>query len=337
MGHQRLREDKTCLNCDNPVEERFCTHCGQENIEPRHSFHYLFTHFLEDLVHYDGSFWRTMKTLFLRPGKLTREYLEGKRQSQVNPVRMYIFVSFIVFFVMSVFPAKEVVDTSRERLLDNPDPEIANHVIDSVYNDLQKNKVLTPEQVQEQRALAKKNADLFSGRDSLNIHDDEAPEYLKKVVTKINKVNRSKTKSELVKEIREQFMHILPKVLFVYLPIFAFMLWLVYSKKRWLYYDHGIFTLHYFSMSLLCFMLLSLLSDIGTYFPDSGFVSTIIGLITAITILYIIVYLFLGMHRVYRQKKRYTIIKGIFLIFTNLLIMSIIATGIIIYSFLNLK
>ncbi|WP_228372498.1 DUF3667 domain-containing protein [Chryseobacterium daeguense] len=75
MSHGKLREEKDCLNCGHLVEERFCPHCGQENTQTRQPFHYLFTHFVEDFTHYDGQFWKTMKYLLFRPGKLTKEYL----------------------------------------------------------------------------------------------------------------------------------------------------------------------------------------------------------------------------------------------------------------------
>lgn len=53
---------------------------------------------------------------------------------------------------------------------------------------------------------------------------------------------------------------LLPKAIFIYLPFFAFFMWLFHSKKKWYYYDHGIFTLYYFSFILImsiCFMILS--------------------------------------------------------------------------------
>ena len=99
MGKHKLREDKKCQNCNAFVRKRFCPRCGQENIETRQPFHYLFTHFIEDLVHYDGSFWKTVKHLLLKPGLLTKEYLDGKRKKYVPPVKLYIFVSFFVFFI----------------------------------------------------------------------------------------------------------------------------------------------------------------------------------------------------------------------------------------------
>ncbi|MGM5630438.1 DUF3667 domain-containing protein [Apibacter raozihei] len=65
---------------------------------------YLFKHFAEDLVHYDSKFWQTIKYLLFYPGKLTNDYLSGKRKSQVAPVKLYIFISFLTFFVTAILP-----------------------------------------------------------------------------------------------------------------------------------------------------------------------------------------------------------------------------------------
>ena len=60
--------------------------------------------------------------------------------------------------------------------------------------------------------------------------------------------------TEIIEKFISSFTHNLPKVLFVFMPIFAFFLWLFHNKKRWYYFDHGIFTLHYFSFLLLIFL-----------------------------------------------------------------------------------
>ena len=89
--------------------------CGQENAESRKSFHYLFTHFVEDFTHYDNAFWKTIQYLLFRPSRLTREYLSGKRKKYVAPVKLYIFISFITFLMISLFPANinEKIDKSE--------------------------------------------------------------------------------------------------------------------------------------------------------------------------------------------------------------------------------
>ena len=52
MGKEPLRKDKTCLNCNYTVKERFCPNCGQENTETRKSFYHIFSHFFKDFTHY---------------------------------------------------------------------------------------------------------------------------------------------------------------------------------------------------------------------------------------------------------------------------------------------
>lgn len=79
MAHDKLRDDTECQNCGHEVIEVYCPHCGQKNTETRQSFVHLAGHFVEDLTHYDSGFWETMKFLLLRPARLTKEYLLGRR------------------------------------------------------------------------------------------------------------------------------------------------------------------------------------------------------------------------------------------------------------------
>jgi len=104
---QPLRQDKHCLNCGTEVPERYCTHCGQENAVPHESFGHLVKHFVGDVLHYDSQFLTTLKYLLFRPGRLTKEYMAGKRVSYVNPVKLYIFISFVFFLVFATVMHKE--------------------------------------------------------------------------------------------------------------------------------------------------------------------------------------------------------------------------------------
>ena len=104
MGKEPIRKDKTCLNCNAAVKERFCPNCGQENTESRKSFYHIFSHFFKDFTHYDNAFWRTIYNLLFKPAALSKAYMSGKRLYYLNPIRLYIFISFIAFFIISVFP-----------------------------------------------------------------------------------------------------------------------------------------------------------------------------------------------------------------------------------------
>ncbi len=125
MSKNLLRKDKTCLNCRHVVENRFCPNCGQENIETRKTFYQLFVHFFEDLTHYENAFWKTIKNLLLLPSTLTKEYLSGKRLSYLAPVRLYIFISLITFFLISVLSPKDFgIKTTEKKKSETVSQEI---------------------------------------------------------------------------------------------------------------------------------------------------------------------------------------------------------------------
>ncbi len=98
MSHLRERKQQNCLNCNAHVYGKYCHICGQENLEPTESVWHLITHFINDITHFDGKFFATTKLLMLKPGFLSAEYKRGRRNNYLNPVRMYVFTSFIFFF-----------------------------------------------------------------------------------------------------------------------------------------------------------------------------------------------------------------------------------------------
>jgi len=123
VSHYQERAEKDCLNCGTQVEGRFCQNCGQENIIARESFWSLVTHFVYDITHFDSKFFGTMKVLLTKPGRLSIDYIQGKRNSQLHPIRMYVFTSaffFIIFF--SLYKADKIgrsEDEERKEKLEN--------------------------------------------------------------------------------------------------------------------------------------------------------------------------------------------------------------------------
>lgn len=101
MSHFPERKEKNCLNCGASVHGRFCHVCGQENIEAKQTFLGLIHQFIEGITHFDGKFFRTIKDLLFRPGVVPIDYVNGKRFTHLDPVRMYLFTSalfFLIFF-----------------------------------------------------------------------------------------------------------------------------------------------------------------------------------------------------------------------------------------------
>lgn len=365
MSHGKTREDKTCLNCGHEVEERFCPHCGQENIESRHPFYYLFTHFIEDFTHYDGQFWGTLKNLLFKPGKLTNIYLEGKRQKFVPPVKLYIFVSFITFFTFALFPMLNVNfnderdprDPGQISILDKIKSSEMQKVIDSIKTKpiltqedsilIKKiNTVANPSSLSdlgETLQMDKKIDDNFhyNGYNTKKSYDSAAaknPSVLDFIKIPLahkffELKEKGVTKAEIFKNLAEKSFHNLPKALFIYLPLFAFFLWIFHNKKKWWYFDHGIFTLHYFSFLLLnilfIFIAVKLVNLTEFWFINTGLYLIITGLM-----LYSIMYFFIAHHRVYHSHGLVSLIIGFILLTINFFAFTLLVTCLAVVSFL---
>lgn len=312
-----FRHDKTCENCGYTVDVAYCSNCGQKNTETRQSFHHLVTHFAEDLTHYDSGFWRTIKTLLFKPARLTQEYLSGKRQTYVPPVKLYIFISFITFFILSFVPKSENEKHSSKKHKTEATNIAA--ISDSVAKEQHRlNGKIIPTTIKE--------------LDSLQMHDNKKLSTLEYWIAK--KVIILKDKNLTGEKLLESFFHTLPKVLFIYMPIFAFWLWLFHSKKRWYFFDHGIFTLHYFSLLLLASTINMIISLPLMYLPDS-ISDTLNGLVMAVTIIYTIFYFFRSHSRMYGERKAISRFKAVVLFFINLIFISIVLTISLFYSALN--
>lgn len=355
MSHNPIRKDKTCLNCRHVVEQRFCPNCGQENTESRKTFYHLFVHFFEDLTHYENAFWRTIRNLILKPSALTKEYLSGKRLSYLAPVRLYIFISFITFFLLTVVPdtdynllgAKKTTTTKKgnaqvekvERIkIDDllKDESLKTQIKDSIRQELEKDSTDKKKTFKEVFRFGYKSVEELDSIQRYASEEDRLGSFEYWVVKKGLQVQHNYTNEELIQKFKESFIHNLPKALFIYMPIFAFFLWLFHGKKRWYYFDHGIFTLHYFSFLLLMVLLVFLFSKFLSLFGNSSvadFAKTIFDLVAFLWMFY---YFFPAHHRFYGETRFISGLKSILLFFINMFLIVIILVFFAIYTFINI-
>lgn len=319
MGHGHVRVDKTCLNCNYVVENRFCPNCGQENVDTRKTFHHLFVHFFEDLTHYENSFWKTIRNLILKPASLTKEYLSGKRMSYLAPVRLYIFISFATFLTLSLAPDIE---------LENGPVQIKGEKNQDMKASLDTLKFKNMDTYKDLKAL-----------DSSQAHvpeEEKMPEFIHGTLKKSLIVLEKNAPNELSKKFKESFIHNFPKVLFIYMPIFAFFLWLFHSKKKWYYFDHGIFTLHYFSFLLISYLILTLVDLLLYSFGENMIVNIVSGFLHFIGFVWAFYYFFPAHHRFYGCSRTKSVAKGVLLFCINAFFITLLLTFFAIYTFINI-
>lgn len=79
LSARRLAGSPACLNCATALMGPFCHYCGQPDKNLMRFFPALVRDLLGDVVDFDSRFMRTLKPLLFRPGKLTRDYLDGRR------------------------------------------------------------------------------------------------------------------------------------------------------------------------------------------------------------------------------------------------------------------
>lgn len=349
MSRSALRKDKTCLNCNYVVENRFCPHCGQENTDTRKTFHHLFVHFFEDLTHYENSFWKTIRNLFFKPAALTKEYLSGKRLSYLAPVRLYIFISFVTFFLIFVFPngdgsADDYVNANQNKTITVTDATTGK-TYDSIISN---RKVKISELLEENEKLSHEEAnkgffnmgyDNVRELDSLQKYgpkEDQLSDWQYDIIKRTLVVKTKYSQKELMEKLLEQIKHNFPKTLFIYMPIFAFILWLFHGKRRWYYFDHGIFTLHYFSFLLLITLVLFFFRKFMGCFVDNGFTHAINVLVNFIGYGWMFYYFFPAHHRFYGETRLISFLKSVAMFFINMILMTFVILIFFFYSFINI-
>lgn len=99
---------KQCKNCQTPLDGTYCPHCGQKDVDLERPIRELVGELLKEALEIDGRAIRTFRALLLQPGRLTSEYLAGRRRSFTPPLRLYLVIS-VSFFVLVAWLASRGV------------------------------------------------------------------------------------------------------------------------------------------------------------------------------------------------------------------------------------
>lgn len=316
MNLKHIRRADHCLNCQTPLnqeKDNFCPSCGQVNNVKKETAIGLVRELIEEFLHLDSKVMRSLVPLLFKPGFLTVDYNNGRRARYFHPVRMFLTLT-VVFFIISGLTDKPTAEKKEK----NPD---ATAVLDSLAEDFKNADSSLVYDTEE--GFVKEPVSNDSDQDigfsyafgEVKVDPDSLQYFLDKGITdpeilmdtfKIDKkfINRFaftqiiKKQKGGFKRIGDYYKSKLPWLLFSLMPVFAFVLYLFYIRKKIFFVDHLICAFHLHSASFVMLSIIGLLDFLLPFDVDW-------------LLLYIPVYYFLTLKNVYKQSWIRTLVKGV--------------------------
>lgn len=318
MKRKKNKTDK-CLNCGKALDTSFeyCPACGQENNDRQLSFGHLFADFFANYFSFDSRFGRSIYPFFLQPGKLTTSFMEGKRVHYANPIRLYLILSLIHFFFLSlstsesdpgIIKTKNSTNSVLPKNVDLGDDLIAlgdsNQAIAKGDTLLQSDTLkegtswpLTTAQWALIRSMTEDKSAYSVDAIADSIGNAQNPYVRRKINRQIIKLMKSDLET-----VNQYLLKNIPIMMFFLLPVFA--LWLkVFFRKR-LYINHLVHGLH---LHCFAFVVLTVvwISDLLKMAIQEEY-----------ALVLILIYTFISIRNTYRIKWKTAIGKTMLLSFT---------------------
>ena len=319
------RGSGACRNCGTPLLGSHCWRCGQPVkglIRPLPSW---IADFLDTVFEYDGRLWRTLVPLLFRPGHLSREYIAGRRVSYVSPVRLFLFLTVLLFVAVRLFVD---IDPSTSGVHAAPLAEDVPHIERTIQwlPEAERRDVLA-------EALSPPISD--TGNSGIQVdgqpwHADDvqldwlSPGLNEQLNAALKQIARNVQRlSEDPRAFVDQALSLAPQTLFFILPLFAVLLKLFYLFTGRLYLQHLLVAMH--SHSFIAANLLLILAVNGLQSLSAGmpWLASILGWLQWLLWWWIPVNLYLTQKFVYGQgwlltTVKYLLIGSLYLVLLSL-------------------
>lgn len=251
------------------------------------SFRHLVGDSFLDYFHFDSRLINTLRPLLFNPGWLTLEFMKGKRKSFVEPFKLFLVISLIYFIILPFSGEKSTEKTTTE---DTSAKAATEKKANKSHYSIQGLPINDAE-----RDSMRQEIDSIGVKQYVEKHHGKEPGWAKLLMRQSYKIMVSTGQS-----FTTVLEHTASKLIFVLIPVFALLLKLFYLRRKRLYFEHMIFSLHlhsFFFLTMLLFML-------------AGF---FVNLSILWLILVFLVYGFLALKQYYQQSFRKTLAK-VFLI-----------------------
>lgn len=279
----KRQENAPCHNCATVYSGNFCPECGQESYIGAPTAIDFIYEFLTRNIFERGKMPRTLWHLLRYPGGLTVDFLEGRRQRFIRPVRLYFGLSVLYFLILSL--SGNLSGKLTEQLIVNSSKGEPAITINTKGNQVVKNAPMTGTVPDEEAGkTANKQAAPEIKLEFLNKYFGQGTNT--RIENRINQFMSQPQEKQLHQALDALFNQA-PKAMFFLVPVFAFMLKLMFAFRRIPYGAHLLFAFNYHALLFLIlpFMLL----------PISDFVSGIL-------FFFMSAYLFLAIRTTYNSS-----------------------------------
>jgi Protein of unknown function (DUF3667) len=285
-----------CGNCGATLMGPYCFDCGQHRHESARSVSALFEDAWHVATHIDGRFWQTLYILLFKPGRLTKEYFAERRARYLPPVRLYLVLSVLYFaFGFAATPK-----------ISRAPPSVA-----------------PPSAAAPSTGLNEKKSRVtgFNMANCDDIHSSFT--WLQ------NSLRQScvRNKDDHGASIEHAFAANMPKMMFVFVPMMALVMLILYWRPRRYYVEHLVFFIHNHAAVFLLLLIQALLSWVAVWLAWRTFKEWVFVIIT----LYSAWYVYRAMRVYYGQGRLLTFAKLCVVSFTYLVgfSLTVAATGLL--------
>lgn len=333
-----------CENCGAPLQGHWCAKCGQPAIDYRRSFRHVIADLLDEFLNWDSKFFRTIALLLVRPWKLTNDFLAGHRVRYVHPLRLYLLASILFFFAVNYgargirFDPGKLEPKDRAELeteLKNADlPPTAREKLEALLRESSPPMkapsppptALSPSPAPSATANVPSPPPEPSANEQKYGKIGERPFVVfdgAKSTTPFERWIEARAKEKMGEHGTKMGLFIatllsnLPYMMLCCIPLFAFVLKILYIRRHIFYIDHLIYALHIHTFAYTGVMLI-VLATIGLNRVVPG---PIAGWTIALLWIAFVTQIFLSIRKVYRQGWFFSIFKFFFGGFVYLMVL----------------
>ena len=312
-----------CENCGAELQGHWCAQCGQPAIDYRRSFRHVIADLLDEFLNWDSKFFATIALLIFKPWRLTNEFLAGKRVRYANPLRLYLLASILFFFAVNYgtrgikFEPGKIGPKDRAELeadLKNTDlPPEAREKLQALLQESSPSPTPSPvtsassPPPSAETEQQKKQYGKIGERPFVAFDDAKSTTPFERWIEARAKEKMGEHGTKMGLFISTLFSN-LPYMMLCCIPLFAFVLKVLYVRRHIFYIDHLIYALHIHTFFYTAVMLI-VLATIGLNRFASG---PIAGWMIAFLWIGFVTQIFLSIRFVYRQGWFISIFKFLF-------------------------